>query len=393
MEEAIVSVSVLEIKDLKVAHEQYDDFVDIHRPVLSIAEFKEKRNLPLNEKCASVFYAKTAHLKDYDFIEIDRSILETIGFKNTFYEKKDRHGNIKLDAEGNPKLQDMRTDFSHAIKCLRNTAGFVEGHSFDDDNVHFVIQKAVKTLGFTENPRHGGAGQNKQSLWIRMRALEHFIIMANTQNSFMIREYFIDLKRIMTEYNMYQKVYASKYELSIKDTSIKQLNAMVLSLHEKSDNQTKQNQELLVKNDTLIEISQIQSQKLDMLSQILHKESNDKVLPVKEKTKTQELVILQKRSDPKHCEVLRGQLNHLNSQLKRKQDDMDVVGKISTYKNPINLFNRFGDYLKENGEDRFKKTNNKIILNNGSTAADLMETIRALEEEKHIVAETVKNNV
>ena len=72
---------------------------------------------------------------------------------------------------------------------------------------------------------------------------------------------------------------------------------------------------------------------------------------------------------------------------------MDVVGKISTYKNPINLFNRFGDYLKENGEDRFKKTNNKIILNNGSTAADLMETIRALEEEKHIVAETVKNNV
>jgi hypothetical protein len=41
MEEAIVSASVLEIKDLKVAHEQYDDFVDIYRPVLSIAEFKE----------------------------------------------------------------------------------------------------------------------------------------------------------------------------------------------------------------------------------------------------------------------------------------------------------------------------------------------------------------
>ena len=380
MEEAIVSASVLEIKDLKVAHEQYDDFVDIHRPVLSIAEFKEKRNLPLNEKCASVFYAKTAHLKDYDFIEIDRSILETIGFKNNISEQKDRDGNIKLDQNGQPKLKDMRNDFSHAIKCLRNTLGFVEGNSFDDQNAHFVIKKFGVTGSTPKNFRHGGAGgHNKQSLWIRMRALEHFIIMANTQNSFMIREYFIDMKRIMTEYNMYQKVYASKYEMSIKDTSIKQL--------------TKQNKELLVKNDALLEISQIQSQKLDMLSQILHKESNDKVLPVKEKTKTQELVILQKRSDPKHCEVLRGQLNHLNSQLKRKQDDMDVVGKISTYKNPINLFNRFGDYLKENGEDRFKKTNNKIILNNGSTAADLMETIRALEEEKHIVAETVKNNV
>jgi hypothetical protein len=43
----------------------------------------------------------------------------------------------------------------------------------------------------------GGAingGQNRQDLWIRMRALEHFIIMANTQNSFMVREYFLDLK-------------------------------------------------------------------------------------------------------------------------------------------------------------------------------------------------------
>ena len=72
---------------------------------------------------------------------------------------------------------------------------------------------------------------------------------------------------------------------------------------------------------------------------------------------------------------------------------MEIVGKISTYKNPINLFNQFGDYLKENGIHRFKKTNNKIILNNGSTANDLMETIRSLEEEKHNVAELVMNNV
>ena len=115
MEEAIVSASVLEIKDLKVAHEQYDDFVDIHRPVLSISEFKEKRNLPLNEKCASVFYSKTAHLKDCDFIEIDRSVLETIGFKNTFAEQKDKSGNIKLNETGNPKMRDMCNDFSNAI--------------------------------------------------------------------------------------------------------------------------------------------------------------------------------------------------------------------------------------------------------------------------------------
>ena len=130
-----------------------------------------------------------------------------------------------------------------------------------------------------------------------------------------------------------------------------------------------------------------------MLSRIMHKESDDKVLPVKQRSKTQELVVLQKKSDPSYCEVLRGQLNHINSQMKRKRDDMEIVGKISTYKNPINLYNRFGDYLKENREERFKKTNNKIILNNGSTASDLMQTIRSLEEEKHTVAETVKEHL
>ena len=90
MEGTVVRVSVLDVVDMNVAHDQYNSFVDIHRPLLSIAEFKERRNLPLNEKCASVFYAKTAHLRDCDFIEIDRSILETIGFKNTFSKQKER---------------------------------------------------------------------------------------------------------------------------------------------------------------------------------------------------------------------------------------------------------------------------------------------------------------
>ena len=119
MEGAILSTNVLDIVDLQLAHDQYDNFVDIHRPILSISEFKEQRNLPLNEKYTSVFYTKTAHLKDCDFIEIDRSILETIGFKNTFYEKKDRNGNIKIDKNGETMLQDMRADFNNAIRCLR----------------------------------------------------------------------------------------------------------------------------------------------------------------------------------------------------------------------------------------------------------------------------------
>jgi len=210
---------------MQLAHEKYDDFVDVSGPLLTMSEFQTRRSLPLNEQCAAVFYAKTAHLNDIDFIEIDRDILQMIGFQNTFAQKKDKHGNIKVDEYGNPVLVDKRHDFSNANRCLRNIVGLIEGESFNDLKCHFIIQKAG-TLG--RGPARGaanagGAGMNKQSIWIRMRALEHFVIMANTCNSMMIREYFLDLKRIMTEYNMYQAVYRSTLALCIKDTRIDEL--------------------------------------------------------------------------------------------------------------------------------------------------------------------------
>ena len=67
MEGAIVP-SVLEVTNMTYAEEQYGDFVNINSPVLNMSQFKEKRGLPLNEKCADIFYSKTAHLGDNDFI-------------------------------------------------------------------------------------------------------------------------------------------------------------------------------------------------------------------------------------------------------------------------------------------------------------------------------------
>ena len=56
----------------------------------------------------------------------------------------------------------MKYDFSHATKYLCNTAGFIEGDSFDDKNAHFVIKKS----GNLNTSRHGGAGMNNKSIWI-----------------------------------------------------------------------------------------------------------------------------------------------------------------------------------------------------------------------------------
>ena len=99
-QQLIVTTSTLKIQNLQYAHEQYDDFVDIHGPLLNVSEFKTRRGLALNEQCAAVFYEKTMNLKDTDFIEIDRQMLQMIGFKNVFNEKKDKHGNVKVDIKG-----------------------------------------------------------------------------------------------------------------------------------------------------------------------------------------------------------------------------------------------------------------------------------------------------
>ena len=364
------------VTDLTVAHEQYDSFVDIYQPLLSIAEFRKQQQLPLNEQCDSVFYLKTAHLKDTDFVQIDRPVLEMIGFKNTWTEKKDRKGKVKLDENGFPKLEDTRKDFNHAIRCLRNMAGFKESSSLDDQDADYVIQKEQKFAPQSRGANLGSGGHNKLHIWVRKRMLEHLVIMANTCNSRMIREYFLDLKRLMTEYTMYQTVYRSQYELSLKDNVIGDLTNNVRALGEKID---VQNQKL-----------DIQSQKLDMLAKILYKESDDKVLDVKTKRKKQELVVLRKIKEPNQIEVLRGQQNHVNQQLKRKHNDMEVVGKIDTYKNPINLFNRFGESIKRGRDERFKRSNNKIVLKNGSTVEDLMTVFHSLDEEKHVTATSVQ---
>ena len=78
-------------------------------------------------------------MTDVDFVEIDWPILQMIGFKNNFSERKDKDGKLKLDANWNPLLKDMQNDFSNAVRCLRNTAGFLEGSSFDDTTAHFII--------------------------------------------------------------------------------------------------------------------------------------------------------------------------------------------------------------------------------------------------------------
>ena len=108
-----------------------------------------------------------------NFIEIDRTHLETVGFKKNVVEKKDKNGNLKVDETGNPILQDDRHDYNNAIKSLRRTQAFVEGKSFEDPNAHFVIKKVT----LPSNHQWGGP-RFKLSIWIREDMLDKWIEIA-----------------------------------------------------------------------------------------------------------------------------------------------------------------------------------------------------------------------
>ena len=134
----------------------------------------------------------------------------------------------------------------------------------------------------------------------------------------------------------------------------------------------------------------MQDKKLDALSNILYNESNNKVLDVENDQKKQELRILQMKDDPESCVILRGQKTHLNVQMKRTHDKMNVTGTVETYKNPINLHNLFSEQTKRQKDARFKVTHNKVTLKNGTTPTELLDAFNALNDQKHSVAERVK---
>ena len=352
--EGTIVPSVLEVTNMTYAEEQYGDFVNIKSPVLNMSQFKEKRGLPLNEKCADIFYSKTAHLGDNDFIEIDRPILEMMGFKNTWNEKKDKQGNVRLDEYGKPKLEDTRKDFNNAIRCLRNMIGFNESDSFDDENADYIVKKAASLRLEAGFVKKGGSGLNKQEVWIRKRMLEHLVIMANTSNSRMIREYFLDLKRLMVEYNMYLSVYRSKSELSLKECKItclieemrsqrEQMNELIMQSKKTETEITQQNVEMKQQNTDM-------KHTLDRVMDTVTRIEDKVVLPAQNPKVKELMVIMHSSEDPTMYIALRTQLKYKKEAIKqcRKHNGnhFEEAFEILSYQNPRNLFHRFKDYVQ-----------------------------------------------
>jgi len=217
--------------------------------------------------------------------------------------------------------------------------------------------------------KKGRGGHNSKQIKMTKGAYKELLMETQTEAARQVRKYYICLEELFVQYLLYQRAHELVHAQVEKNQIAQQLSFVIQQ------------------NNEILELNKAQTEKLDMMSQILYNETNHKVVDVHTERKKQELVVLQNRNDPEQCEVLRGQRNHVNQQLKRKNNTMQVVGKIETYKNPINLYNRF----VESGDTRFDVNYNKIVLKNGSTCDDLMTTFNTLNEDKHETAKKVRN--
>ena len=105
----------------------------------------------------------------------------------------------------------------------------------------------------------------------------------------------------MMEYNMYQTVYRSKFELYIKDSTIGKLREDIHLLMDKIDKQTQKIEVQTQQLEVAMEQLKIQSSKLSVMSNILITETDNKMVYVGKNTKKQELVVLRKNMITLKC--------------------------------------------------------------------------------------------
>ena len=288
----------------------------------------------------------------------------------------------------------QRLNFSTISKLIKKLSVLFPSSStaeYNGDGKNVVITTKILTGCDGLVNFHGGRRHYKE-IKMTKNAHKELIMESQTESARQVRKYYICLEDLFTQYLLYQRAHEmvlSTHRMEILSLENRELSNKLDDVIAVSKSQSQQLNTQSQQLDMQSQQLNIQSEKLDMLSKILYKETDNKVVDVTEKSKKQALVILQNKNERTNLEIVRGQINHVN-QVKRKRNDMEVIGMMDSYKNPINLLNRFDESIKQERDNRFQKRNNKIVLKNGSTADDLIHVFQNLDEDKHTVANNVR---
>ena len=347
---------------LILATANYAALLNEHNEALPFIEYVKRRGFTLNDKCVHIFYDRIVQLKETDFVEIDRSILETFGYKNHFKMIK-KNGIPDVDENGNVKVLDNRNDFANALQALRKMKSYKEGKSLDDITADYVLvpDNAVR-----------GRGAKRHILYVKKRMLEHLCIMSNSPNSHMIREYFLELYRAVNEYMDYQRDYQNmkvlmtqQNLLELKDTKIDQLSVKIDRQSEQIDRQSEQIAELLG-------YSRDSSKKLTKVMSLVENTKDVVVVPAMD-DQLEEIVIVMISEDEKFycisCVQKRSRkVTIRDNKSKHSDKNLSVLCEIETKPNSKNVWHRFKDYVKiHHLTDQIKMSWTSFLLKENST--------------------------
>ena len=360
---------------------------------------------PIKDDCEYMELAKTQITEEMlnikDFVKITEYNIDPLIIDEQWQMLNTKSADelIKLTPQMLERLNFSRTSslINKLEQLFPSPRGLNNEYWGDGVNVSITFNAAIAAL-------KKGRGQHlKKDIEMTKGAYKQLLMETQTDSAKLVRKYYICLEELFVRYLLYQHAYEMvKAERSMEimlienkeligklDSVMTQNNDRELYLQKIID----QNNSLAIQNDGLSKQLDMQDKKLDALSHILHKVSDNNVMDVTNSWKQQELVVLQNRIEPEKCEVLRGQKCHVNLQLKRKQNQMDIVGKIEGYKNPINLYNRFSEQTKRTKDNRFEIVNNKVTLKNGTTSIELFDALNMLNDEKYTVADEVQDSL
>jgi Protein of unknown function (DUF3627) len=305
---------------------------------MSFLDFMNDTGYDINRNFVNQYWSIMTRAREGIFFELNEEMMQQLGFSN------------------NPNLiKKLESLYPTTVEEREHSGGYFGDHV----NVHIELDYSAQSL-------YKRYSAPRKKIYMTGLAYKEVLMESQTFAAKEARRHLIELEMVLYKYMNYQQCQNNR------------LAAQNDELHAKVDKQTLMLEEVITENQL----------KTQTLVRILYNESAKKVLPPTNEKKKQQLAVFQERNDPTSFAIIRGQNEHIERMKKRMNDQMEEVATIDSYMNPINLYNRFTEHVK--GDKRFKVSHNKVIVQDDTSAQDLLDIIDELDDQKYDVARAVQ---
>jgi len=274
------------------------------------------------------------------------------------------------------EIKEQRKNFIRMLK--NNNIEYIELTRKDPEIDHYPsIQQEIALLPSNV--------QNSKFLIMEPDNIKMAIMQLKTKNGHIIRQYYIDLEKLMklyVEYTLCFNKRKAESEITSLEAAMSDMKLELKSLNTHLNEIKDQNQQLISQNEDFQgEFDNIQGE-LAVVQDKLNTSIEDRVPKVKTLNKLEQFILIKKNkvNESYQYYVICGQNVYVTTRiglLKRRFEKMEIILKLEYQPNTKNLFGRFKETQKGNANVRM----NDIELVN-MTEEELIEEFKKLDEEK-----------